>query len=151
MTTYHVQFNNTQQQLKSNQELLHILLDDAEDMLREQPDEEYAPWLSAVVDKILENFVDQAQIEEDGNYLEHVLEQYPTWHSQIQHLQDEHQLLEGQLRDIAQRISGEAASGGITRECRRQLKDWIAWYRNHQHREIRLVQEAFVLEVGQGE
>ena len=95
--------------------------------------------------------MDQGQIETDGEYLENVLEQYPTWHSQIQHLQQEHQLLGGQLRDIAERLRREAEAGGITRQCRRQLKDWIAWYRNHQHREIKLVQEAFVLEVGQGE
>ena len=115
MATCHVQFSGTRERLKSNQELLHILLDDAEDMLREQPDDECAPWLSAIVDKILENLVDHGQIEADGDYFENILERYPTWHSQIQHLQQEHQLLAGQLRDIAQRVGNEAASGGITR------------------------------------
>ena len=142
---------DTRDRLWPIQELLRVLLDDADEMLGEAADENQDRWLDAIVEKMLANLQEQFRIEETGGYLEDVLEQYPEWHPQVVHLQQEHRLLEEQLRDVSARIKRQLDTGAVNIECRRQLRDWIAWYRQHERRERALVQEAFVLEVGQGE
>lgn len=137
--------------LRHVQQLLQLLLDDAVELLAEQADDENEQWLAAIVDKMLANLHEQFQIEEQDGYMADVLERYPEWHPQVLHLQQEHQLLEDQLREITTRMRRERLCGRLSRECRRQLQDWITWYREHQRRETALVQEAFVLEVGEGE
>lgn len=144
-------FGDTLERLRQIQDLLQLLLVDAEEMLAEQPDCENDRWLVAIVDRMLSNLREQFQIEEAGDYMAEVLEQYPAWHPQVIHLQQEHRLLEGQLQDITARMRQELGAGRLSAECRRQLGDWIVWYHEHQRREAALVQEAFVLEVGQGE
>lgn len=151
MQTIMKRFSETLGCLHHVQQLLQLLLDDAGELLVEQPDEENDQWLSVIVDKVLANLREQFQIEEQGGYMVDVLEQYPEWHPQVVHLQQEHQLLERQLREITTRMRRERLTGLLSCECRRQLQDWITWYRQHQHRETALFQEAFVLEVGQGE
>jgi hypothetical protein len=145
------QFSETIKTLRHVEELLQLLLDDAAELIAEPADEENDRWLAAVVDKILANLREQFRVEEQGGYMTDVLEQYPEWHPQVLHLQQEHQLLEAQLQEIDARMRNEQHDGAMSRECRRQLEDWIHWYRQHQRREAALVQEAFVVEVGQGE
>ena len=142
---------NTRDRLWPIQRLLRGLLDDADCILSEEFGDDRDHRLAAIVERILSNLGEQFRIEEEGEYLAHVLENYPQWHPQVEHLQQEHRLLEEQLQDISTRIKRQIDSGGVNTECRRQLSDWIAWYRQHQHRERALVQEAFLLEVGQGE
>jgi len=144
-------FSETIEALRHVEGLLQLLLDDVAEMLTEPAHNENDRWLVAVVDKMLANLREQFRTEEQGGYMSEVLEQYPAWHPQVLHLQQEHQLLETQLKEIALRLRNEHAGEIVTRECRRQLEDWINWYRQHQRRENALVQEAFVLEVGQGE
>ncbi len=144
-------FSETLGRLHRVQQLLQLLLDDAAELLAEQSDEENDQWVAEIVDKMLANLREQFRVEEQGGYLVEVLEQYPEWHPQVQHLQQEHRLLEGQLGEITARMRRQRLSGRLSPECRRQLQDWITWYRQHQHRETALVQEAFVLEVGEGE
>jgi glutamine synthetase adenylyltransferase len=144
-------FSETIDALRQVEDLLQLLLDDATELLAEPTDEENHRWLVVIVDKMLANLLEQFRIEEHGGYMSNVLEQYPAWHPQILHLQQEHRLLEQQLQEIANRIQSERRDWSLSQECRRQLADWINWYRQHRRREIALVQEAFVLEVGQGE
>lgn len=144
-------FSETIEALRQVEDLLQLLLDDAAELLAEPADAENERWLTAVVDKMLANLHEQFRIEEQGGYLSGVLAQYPAWHPQVLHLQQEHRLLERQLQEIAERMLDENPDLSLSQECRRQLVDWINWYRQHQRRENALVQEAFVLEVGQGE
>lgn len=144
-------FSDTIASLRHIQQLLELLLDEALDLLSEPSDDENDQWLGVVVDKVLRNLREQFEIEEKGGYMADVLEQYPEWHPQVLHLQQEHELLVNQLRQISTRMRRERRSGLLSSECRRQLEDWTKWYRQHQRRETDLAQEAFVLEVGQGE
>lgn len=144
-------FSDTIASLRRIQQLLELLLDEALDLLSEPSDDENDRWLGIVVDKVLRNLREQFEIEEQGGYMADVLEQYPEWHPQALHLQQEHELLVTQLRQISMRMRLERCTGSLSPECRRQLEDWIKWYRQHQRRETDLIQEAFVLEVGQGE
>jgi len=137
--------------LQQVEELLQLLLDDATELLAEPADAENDRWLVAIVDKMLANLREQFRIEEHGGYMSNVLEQYPAWHPQILHLQQEHRLLEQQLQEVANRMQSERRDWCLSHECRRQLADWVKWYRQHRRRETALVQQAFVLEVGQGE
>lgn len=144
-------FSETIEALRQVEDLLQLLLDDATELLAEPSDAQNDRWLTAVVDKMLANLREQFRIEEQGGYMSEVLERYPAWHPQVLHLQQEHRLLEQQLQEIADRMQSERRDWSLSQECRRQLADWVNWYREHRRRENGLIQEAFVLEVGQGE
>jgi len=110
-----------------------------------------ATQIASALDDMLDNLNEQFRLEEEHDYLADVLEQYPTWHPQVEQLQREEQLLQRHLQEARDRIARESTDGCLSRESRRQLIDWLDAYHNHVHRETRLVQEAFTLEVGQGE
>lgn len=143
--------SNTVDKLERCRGLLTILIDDLQELLDEKPDRENARWVLAVVDKMLENLDDQFALEEDGGYLDDVLEQYPTWHPQVRQLQQEHRMLHEHLKEARDRLQRESRQGIVSREIFRQLTDWMNAYQNHDRRETALLQDAFTLEVGVGE
>lgn len=103
------------------------------------------------MDQVLGYLAAQFELEEKDGYLEQVLETYPNWHPQLQHLQQEHHLLHKQFGEIRDRVSQTAVDSSLTNELRRHLNDWITSFQLHQQREDNLVHEAFVLDVGEGE
>lgn len=139
---------NTIERLRHCDQLLRLLIDDAREMLDEPAE---AEWLLPVVTRMLDNLSTRIDLEEWEGYLADVLDRYPNWHPQIVHLQQEHRLLVRQLQEICNRIKEQSPSSPVGLECRRQVRDWIDIYLAHQQREQTLVQEAFVLEVGEGE
>lgn len=139
---------DTVERLRQCDKLLRLLIDDAREMLDEPAD---AQWLGAVVSKMADNLATRIGLEQWEGYLADVLDRYPSWHPQIVHLQQEHRLLARQLKEIRDRITAEAPGGPASLACRRQLSDWIHAYQARQEREEKLLQEAFVLDAGQGE
>jgi hypothetical protein len=91
------------------------------------------------------------ELEMKEDYLVNVLEQYPNWHPQVEHLRQQHFLLHRQLREARDRIAGMTANGIAGREIRRQLEDWMNTYNEHLQQENKLVQDAFTQETGVGE
>ena len=130
---------------------LEDLMHQAELLVDAPPRADHAPALASLLDRMLDNLARQFELEERHNYMVEVLEQYPSWHPHVEHLQQEHRLLRQQLQEICDRLHRQQDAGSFSRESRRQLRDWIAWYRDHQSRETALVLEAFTLEPGAGE
>ena len=139
-----------QELARANREL-EDLMGQAELLVDAPPRADHAPGLASLLDRMLDNLTGQFELEERHDYMAEVLEQYPSWHPQVAHLQQEHRLLRQQLQEIRDRLRRQQDAGTFCRESRRQLRDWIAWYRDHQRREAALVLDAFTLEPGAGE
>ena len=138
-------------ELRCNSEMLHLLLEDLSELPAEPLDRENAEWMLAVVEKMVDNLARQCRLEEEQEYMADVLDQFPSWYPQIEHLQQEQELLRRQLGDIRARLAGEVHRGVVGRETRRQLRDWIQGFRQHDAREGELIHDAFTLDVGAGE
>ena len=130
---------------------IHQLLDDIQQLLHGLGNEGEREATLSKMNKILDYLAAQFELEEKDGYLAHVLEEFPNWHPQLQHLQQEHRLLHQQFGEIRDRLSATAENSNIASELRRHLSDWIASFQQHQQREDDLLHEAFVLDVGQGE
>ncbi|MBT6494231.1 MAG: hypothetical protein HOL01_06715, partial [Planctomycetaceae bacterium] len=70
--------------------LEYILLGDLRDLLEESPDEENCRWLLVILDALLEAKQREFELQQDGGYLEDVLEQVPNWEPQVERLRHEH-------------------------------------------------------------
>lgn len=138
-------------QLKRVHELLHMMLAEAEEMLAEQPDRENTRWMLPVIDKMLSCLHDEFRLKERETYLSEVIEQYPEWQPQVQRLLEDHRILEGELRELRNRLEGQPDGAVMTDRWRQHLHDWMQALADHEHNEARLVQEAFVLDPGEGE
>ncbi len=135
--------------VQANQ-LLQLLMDDLSEILDEPLDAENAEWIAAIVDKVLINLDKQAVLEVETEYLSDVLERFPTWHPQIEQLREQHNLLHRQLVHMRRRIDHMKIKQ-VSREIRRQLRDWLDTYQELCRRESNLIHEALVLDVGEGE
>lgn len=141
--------SNTVKKLRACNQTLRQLTDQAPPILDRSPQESTLQELNTLLDQMIQNLSLQFQIEEAGGFMAGVYEKYPNWHPQVEHLRQQHCLLRKQLQEIRDRlVSGPAAP--LT-EVRRQMKDWINTYNEHQAREASLIQDAFILDTGAGE
>ena len=131
--------------------LEYILLGDLRDLLEEPPDKQTRRWLIAVLDALLETLPREMQLQEEGGYLSEVLEQYPNWYDQVDHLHNEHRALYFKLGEFRQRIHAQQKFSRIADEVRNDLRDWMGSLTAHHRHQRRLVQQAFNLDVGTGD
>ncbi len=101
--------------------LIRELLDDIGESLQSAVSPGERETTLSRMDKVLEYLAAQFDLEEKDGYLTHVLEEFPNWHPQLQHLQQEHRLLQRQFREIRQRLSATAEKSDIACELRRHL------------------------------
>lgn len=137
--------------LQRSHELLHALLEDAAEMLAEPVDQENSHWMLPVIDRMLSSLQDEFWLKERETYLGEVLEQYPEWQPQVQRLLEDHRILEEQLRNLRDRLERQGSGSIMTEDWQQELRDWMQALSDHEHNETRLIQEAFVLETGEGE
>ncbi len=131
--------------------LIHLLLDDLKEMLAEDVSEDDRRWSLSIMEKVVEYLQEQFDIEERDGYLHEVLDQFPNWHPQVKHLQQEHRHLHRQFVEIRDRLESTPVDSAMSQEMRRQLGDWIDSFRQHQERENRLLQDAFTIDLGVGD
>lgn len=138
-------------QLRAANERLSVLMEELRQLLDEPAECENRGAVLSLLDKMLANLQAQFNLQEQEGYLAAVLEQFPSWHPQVEHLQQQHRLLHRQLREIRERIARDVEARVVIREVRRQLRDWMQTYQEHDRRESDLLQEAFILDTGVGE
>lgn len=131
--------------------LEYILLGDLRDLLEEPADKETCRWLLAVLDALLDTLPREMELQEQGGYMEEVLEQYPNWSDQVDDLQHEKRALYTKLRQLRDGISRERRFSKIAEEVRTGLRDWMSSLVAHHRHERRIVQTAFNLDVGTGD
>lgn len=138
-------------ELRRCNELLRVLSNSLVEQLQEPDDAATRGCVLDILDEMLKNLLQQFQLEEKNGYMAEVLEQFPNWHPQVEHLRQQHGLLHQQLVEIRDRIAAQPADSRLIAEMRRQLVDWTNTYNEHQEREAVLIQDAFTLETGVGE
>ena len=141
----------TVHQLNHFNGLIHLLLDDLKELLATNASEDDRDWALSIMKKVAEHLQQQFELEEEDGYLEEVLEEFPNWHPQVEHLQQEHRLLQKQFNEIYDRLAATSLGSLMSHEVKRQLKDWIDSFRQHQERENRLIQEALCIDLGVGD
>ena len=109
------------------------------------PSAEYLPEvrirLKAVFGLVKEHF----RLEEQDGYMKAVKEQDQRFESDLQCLRDEHREMNRELAKLADEAD---ALQQMDAEFSEKVMSWIDGFRNHEKREIDLVQEAFDVDVG---
>lgn len=131
--------------------LEYILLGDLRDLLEEPADEENCRWLIVILDALLEAKRREFELQEDGGYLEEVLEQFPNWEPQVDQLHREHRELFSLLRELRERIGLRQSFNEIADAVRTDLREWMTLLQAHHRHTRRILQSAFNLDVGVGD
>lgn len=133
-------------------DLEYLLLCDLRELL-EQPlnDDENRRWLVAVLDELLKTLQSEFCLEEDGGYMTEVLDIWPNWSGQVDRLLGEHEKLCSQLKRLRYRLAEALPLKEVAESLRYQLRDWMTTLTAHHRHENRLIQEAFVFDVGAGD
>ena len=131
--------------------LEYLLLGDLRDLLEEPADEHTGKWLLAVLDALLETLPRQFNLKEEGGYMQVVLDEFPSWESQVDRLQCEHETLSAKLLQLRNQVVGQTSFGEAASRLRSELRDWMDSLKSHNRRENRLLQTAMTLEVGAGD
>ncbi len=138
-------------ELQNSNKLDASLLDQLRRLLEEQYDQIESEWLHGTLDALCAAVAHQFRQEEEGGYLNEVLEQFPTWERQVDELRTEHLQLQSDLAALRDAFQRPDSGNRISRELRDQIHEWFDRYSQHQHREADLILAAFTLDVGVGE
>ena len=128
--------------------LEYILLGDLRDLLEEPADEENCRWLIVILDALLDTKQREFELQEDGGYLEEVLEQFPNWEPQVEQLHRDHRELFTNLRQLRQGIGMQRPFATVASAVRRDLRNWMTLLQAHHRHTRRIVQSAFNLDIG---
>lgn len=129
--------------------LEYILLGDLLDLLEEADGDASAwRWISEVLDTLLKTMPREFELQDQGGYLEEVLEEHPNWQGQVKNLYDERCELLAKLTELQTRMQAARPLRKIADELRFDLQDWITSYIAHQRHERRLIQDAFNNDIG---
>jgi hemerythrin len=109
------------------------------------------PALFDVVDRLCTTLGRHFRYEEQGGYLAQVVSRFPNWSAEVEHLRQQHGELRHEIGEARGLLEEETDWAQQALEIHRRLNDWVAKLASHQDRENRLYQEAFNLDVGQGE
>jgi hypothetical protein len=131
--------------------LEYILLGDLRDLLEEPTDEENCRWLVVILDGLLEAKKREFELQEDGGYLEDVLEQVPNWEPQVEQLRREHHELFANLRKLRDRVGSRMSFETVADTVRADLRDWMTLLQRHHRHTRRIVQSAFNFDIGVGD
>ncbi|MFI4852842.1 MAG: hypothetical protein ACIAZJ_27330 [Gimesia chilikensis] len=135
--------------------LEYILLGDLLDLLDEADGDAAAwKWISKVLDTLLSTMPREFELQDEGGYLEEVLEEQPNWQGQVRDLYRERCELLLKLNQLRTRMRDSQPlqkMQQIASELRDELRDWITSYIAHQRHERRIVQDAFNSDFGVGD
>lgn len=131
--------------------LEYILLGDLRDILEEQLDPGNLRWLTAVIDALLDTMPRNFAVQDEGGYLQEVVECDPNWFGYVRRLSDERTRIFHKLRMLRRQIDEFIPHDATTGELRSDLRNWMVQWTAFQRHERRLVQTAFNLDVGIGD
>lgn len=132
--------------------LEYILMGDLLDLLEEADGDAGAwKWISEVLDTLLKTMPREFELQDEGGYLEEVLEEHPNWQGHVRNLYQERCALLVNLRKLHTRMQDSIPlhqMRQIASELRQELRDWITSYIAHQRHERRIFQDAFNNDIG---
>ncbi|RMF24271.1 MAG: hypothetical protein D6760_03680 [Deltaproteobacteria bacterium] len=138
-------------ELKHCDLLQQAFLTELRALLVEKPGEADTRWIAATVERLLDTLAREMSLKDDENYLEPVLEKFPSWAPRVDQLRAEKQQLLEQLRAMRQELTTLAGDQALRPEFRERIRGWVERLSEHKRKERELILEADTLDVGQGE
>ena len=141
------------EQLANRTRLVYLLVGDLRDLLSEQLDCSERKWVSAILDALVESLHSLHELKARGGYMQEVIDERPCWANRVRHLQDEYRRLYSQLQNLQCMIGvcSDEQFGQRVESIQRELRDWMMWFVSHERHESRLLQTAFLIDVGGGD
>ena len=138
-------------ELARSSQLTQLLLDELKDLLQEPVDLEDTQWIESALDQLCQFVDEEFQLQEQGGYLNEVLDEFPNWDRQIEILKLEHVRLRNELTLLRARFSQPLSRKQIDRVVRQNFREWFREFSTHKRAENELILKAHTLDVGQGE
>jgi hypothetical protein len=132
-------------------EFEYILLGDLRDLLEDQPSDENRRWLLAVLEALLDTLPKEFALKARDGYLQHVLDEFPSWDNAVERLERQHVNLYRRLRMLRDRIVTRYPLEEVADQLRRDLEAWMDAFTDLHYAERLLVFEAVNMEVGTGD
>jgi hypothetical protein len=132
-------------------QMQYILLGDLREVLESRSTLSERNWMLTILDALLETLPTQFSLKEEGGYMTDVLEDFPSWGSQVESLRCEHGPLCEQLSDLRDRVASGSQYKQVAETVRAELADWMNCLQNHDQKECSLFLNAANLEVGVGD
>lgn len=143
--------NNFDSAVNDVSSLEYILLGDLRDVLEEPMDEVTLKWLKAILDALLETLPREFALQDEGGYLNEVIECDPNFSVHVDRLSEERRAVFGKLRGLRQQLNSPGDYKPHTDALRSELREWMTSLTAFHRHERRLVQTAFNLELGTGD
>ena len=137
-------------ELADEHALLGSYLEQLKDLIS-APDDTTAMALSALLDEVQGRCQAHFVFEERDGYMVEVRERQPNLSGSLDALQAEHPTLISELAAIRDAVQAEPKLQQLDQEIAPRIRAWLASMRSHEHRETRIVQEAFNTDIGVGD
>ena len=138
--------------LRRISELEYILIGDLRELLEWPIDGQNLRWISVVLDALQETLPKQFELkQQQGGYLQEVLEVQPNWECHVLSLETEHDQMCVRLQQLRNELPNAVKVEFLARTLRTELKGWMQAFVAHNRRESRLLQTAMNLEIGCGD
>lgn len=131
--------------------LEYILIGDLRDVLDEPMDDVTLKWLTAILDALLETLPREFALQDEGGYLNEVIECDPNLDVQVSRLAEERKAVFGKLRVLRQQLNSPGDFSQVAGALESDLKEWMTSLTAFHRHERRLVQTAFNIDVGTGD
>ncbi|MFK7818407.1 MAG: hemerythrin domain-containing protein [Planctomycetaceae bacterium] len=132
-------------------QMQYILLGDLREVLESRPTLSERNWMLSILDALLDTLPTQFSLREEGGYMTDVLEDFPSWGSQVERLRCEHGPLCDQLRTLRDRVASGSQYKQVAETVRFELRDWMACLQDHEQKECSLFLTAANQEIGVGD
>jgi hypothetical protein len=129
----------------------YILLGDLRDLLEEGPDDQNRQWLAAVLDALIEAVPQEIELRSREGYLNEVIEQFPNWAPQVDRLKSEKLGLYARLKRLRENLDQPRKFAVVKEKTRAELREWMTAFTAHHRHERRVVQDAFMFDIGGGD
>lgn len=132
-------------------EFEYILLGDLRDLLEEPATPMNKNWIGAVLDALLEALPREFAFKDEDGYLSEVLEEFPSWDSQVEMLVNERDVLFEKLQSVRTQLNARVRFQAIADELKQNLRDWMRRFTAFHRHERRLLHSAYTMDVGIGD
>ncbi len=141
----------SQSSLERDAALEYLFLGDLMDLLDDPSGPETCRWVLMLLDGLLRLLPREFHREEDGGYLQEVLDEYPSWERQVRDLHSQHFQLHSRLAELRSQVAALPTQDEMSSQIRLELYEWIEQVQDHNRQETELLQTAINLEVGVGD
>lgn len=139
------------QSLSACTDFEYILLGDLRDLLEEPPTPMNRNWIRAVLDALLATLPREFAFKDENGYLSEVLEEFPSWSSQVDMLVAERDILFEKLQSMRFQLNARVRFKEIAEELKRDLRDWMLSFTAFHRHERRILTSAYTMDVGIGD